>query len=115
MSLKEAFIQLNIDNIRNIFIFATILLIVAIIQAIKPTLSLTYHSNNKPSYVKAKLVSRLMTSVTLYIWGLYYYYFTNLSERPWYTFWGVWIIIFLYYAYRWGFTKLFDIRDKKRL
>ncbi|GAB6173600.1 hypothetical protein JCM15765_30780 [Paradesulfitobacterium aromaticivorans] len=108
MSVEYVFRQVNISNIKMIFIVATLILLIALLQKLKPTFSVTYHINNKPSYVKAKFISKLLTSATLYICGFYLYYFTNLTETSKYSAFALWIPIMLYHAYKWGFTKLFE-------
>lgn len=115
MYLEESIRQANINNIKMIFILATIFLLIALVQKLKPTFSLTYQSNSKPSYVKAKLISKLITSATLYICGVYFYYFTDLTlfEASKDSYLTLVIPILGYHVYVWGLTKLFDFRNKK--
>lgn len=113
VSSEESFRQININNIKMILILATIFLIIALIQKLKPTFSITYQIN-KPSYIKGKLIAKLITSVTLYICGFYLYYFTDLTQTSKYTFWALSIPFLLYHVYKWGFSKLIDYNNKNK-
>ena len=114
MSLEETYRQANMINIKIIFIFATIFLLIAFFQKLKPTFSLSYLINSKSTHVKAKLISKLITSAVLYIYGFYMLYFADLTQQTlWYSFWALWISIMFYHVFKWGLTKLFDFRNKK--
>jgi hypothetical protein len=104
------YLTVSLGQVEMMFILATLLLFIAFVQKIKPTFSITYHYN-KPSYVKAKLVSKVLTSGSLYICGLYFY-FTGQTTDSWITFWALWIPLILYHVFIRGLTKLFDDREK---
>jgi len=114
LSTEEAFRQINLNNVKMIIILASLLLIIALIQKMKPTLSVTYHFNSKSSYVKAKFISKLLTSGTWYIGGLYVYYFTDLTKSSMLSAYILSFPIILYHVYKWGLIKLIEFRDKNK-
>lgn len=108
MSLEDTIIRSNINDIKIIFVVATVILVIALIQKLIPTFSITYHTNNKPPYLKAKFISKLLTSAILYLGGFFLYFFVNLTEPSMYSFFALWIPIILYHVLKWGLTKLFE-------
>ncbi|AFQ46024.1 hypothetical protein [Desulfosporosinus meridiei] len=118
MSLEESIRFDNLNTIKTIFMIATIFLLAAVVQTVvqklKPTFSLSYSINSKPSYLKAKLIAKLVTSATIYLSGLYFYFLTDLSVRSKYSMWALAFSYIIYHPYRWGFAKIFEIRDKNK-
>jgi Sec-independent protein secretion pathway component TatC len=114
MSVEDAFKELNMNNIKMLFLFATVLLIIALIQKVNPAFSITYHFNSKPSYVKAKFIAKLLTSATMYISGIYVYYFTDLTKSSMCSAYAFIIPYILYHVYKWGLVKLIDFRNKNK-
>lgn len=112
MSAGDAFREINLNDIKMMVILATGLLIIALIQKIKPTFSITYYVNSKPSYVKAKFISKLLTAGTWYIGGLYVYYFTNLARPSMFSAYVLYFPIILYHLFKWGLTKIIEFRKK---
>lgn len=108
MYLEDTIIQFNLNDIKKIFIVATVVLIIAVIQKLKPAFSITYYTNNKPSYLRAKFISKLLTSATLYLGGFFLYFFVDLTDPSMYSFFAFWIPIILYHVFKWGLTKLFE-------
>ncbi|SDH75091.1 hypothetical protein [Desulfosporosinus hippei] len=115
MSLEEEIRISNLNNIELMFIIATIFLLAALVQKLKPRFSLSYSINSKPSYLKAKLIAKLVTSATIYLGGLYFYFFTDLSIRSRYSMWGIALSYIIYHPYKWGFAKIFEIREKNKI
>ncbi|MDO0825668.1 hypothetical protein [Desulfosporosinus nitroreducens] len=114
MTFEEYIRQGHVNNIKMIFIMASILLLLAVFQKFKPSFSLSYLSNSKPTYLKAKLLAKLISSATLYICGLYLTYFADLTNKTtMYSFWFLWIPILLYHVYKWGLTKFFDHKNQE--
>lgn len=114
MSSMELARHLNLSDITGMFILATLILLMALVQRLKPTLSITYLMNNNPSYLKAKFISKLITSATLYICGFYFYYFTDLTKLSMAATYALVVPIMLYHGYKWVFTKLIDSKTKNK-
>lgn len=108
MSPEELIHKMNMNNIRIMFIISTFILLIALVQKLKPTFSITYHINNNPSYVKAKLISKLITSATLYICGFYFYYFSDLTKTTMHISYALCISLLLYQLYKWALTRIFE-------
>ncbi|KGK91229.1 hypothetical protein DP73_04475 [Desulfosporosinus sp. HMP52] len=112
MYLEESIRFDNLNTIKTIFMIATIFLLAAVVQKLIPRFSFSYSINSKPSYLKAKLIAKLVTSATIYLEGLYFYFFTDLSIRSRYSMLGLALSYIIYHPYKWGFAKIFEIRDK---
>ncbi|AFQ45178.1 hypothetical protein Desmer_3303 [Desulfosporosinus meridiei DSM 13257] len=112
MSSEELHRLINLDTIETMFILATFILLTAIVQKLKPTFSLSYNKNSKPSYLKAKMIAKLVASASIYLGGLYYYYFIDLSERSWLSMWALPISFIMYNTYIWVFTNISKRRDR---
>ncbi len=114
MTFEESIRQGHINHINMIFIMATLLLFLALIQKFKPSFSYSYLINSKPTYLKAKFIAKLISSATLYICGLYLTYYADLTNKTTrYSFWALWIPILLYHVYKWGLTKIFDHKNQE--
>ncbi|AET67182.1 hypothetical protein Desor_1531 [Desulfosporosinus orientis DSM 765] len=66
MSHEEYILQTNLDYIKSTFIFATVMFSLALVQMVKPSFSLSYQSNNKATYIKAKLIAKFITAAALF-------------------------------------------------
>ncbi|KLU60743.1 hypothetical protein CEB3_c27160 [Peptococcaceae bacterium CEB3] len=101
------FRQVYMNDARAMFIFATLILLIALVQKAKPTLSVTFYLHNDPLYLKAKFLSKLITSAILYVFGFYFYYFVDLTKPTMDTAYALGISILLYHGLKWAFAKLF--------
>lgn len=97
-----------------LFILAIILLIFAIIQKLRPSLLISYDYNHKPSYLKAKFISKLLGSATMYIGGLYLYLFTDLTKISMLPAYVLGYGIISHHIYRWALAKVLDYKKHSK-
>ena len=106
--LDETLQPSYMNYIIMLFILATILLIFAIIQKLRPSLSISYDYNHKPSYLKVKFISKLLGSATMYIGGLYLYFLTDLTKISMFPAYVLGFGIISHHIYRWILAKVLD-------